>query len=58
MLSARAVAHSAAALALRATPITEPRLVSTLSIAASAQRPSTPIQQAAIALIEELARLE
>ena len=56
VLSPRALRRVDAALPLQSRPITEPRLVSTLAIATSGQRPSTPIQKAAIALIEELAR--
>jgi len=55
VLSRRAVARAESAAKLAVTPITAPRLVSTLSIATSAQRPSTPIQQATIALVAELA---
>jgi len=56
VLSPRAVQRAEAGLKLQARPIVHPRLTSALAIATSAQRPSTPIQQAAIALIEELAR--
>jgi LysR family nitrogen assimilation transcriptional regulator len=56
VLSPRALGRAEAPLALQNTPIVRPRLVSTLSIATSAQRPSTPIQKATIALIEEHAR--
>jgi LysR family nitrogen assimilation transcriptional regulator len=56
VLSPRALRRVDAALPLQSRPITEPRLVSTLAIATSGQRPSTPLQKAAIALIEELAR--
>jgi LysR family nitrogen assimilation transcriptional regulator len=55
VLSPRALERTKLAPALAARPIVQPRLASTLAIATSAQRPITPIQQAAIALVEELA---
>ena len=55
VLSPRALRRTDPAPALNARPIVQPRLTSTLAIATSAQRPITPIQQATIALIEELA---
>jgi len=39
---------------LVARPIVQPALTSSLAIVVSSQRPSTPVQHAAIALIEEL----
>lgn len=56
VLSQRALDGAAVARRLVSWPIMQPRLRSALVIATSAQRPSTPIQQAAIALIEEVAR--
>jgi len=55
VLSPRALQRTEAAPALQLRPIVQPRLTSTLTIATSAQRPSTRIQQVAIGLIEELA---
>jgi len=55
VLSPRALQRTQAAPALQLRPIVLPRLSSTLTIATSAQRPSTRIQQVAIGLIEELA---
>lgn len=53
VLSSRALGKTPAP-PLTSRPIVQPRLTSTLAIATSAQRPVTTIQQAAIALIEEL----
>lgn len=55
VLSPRALRRTDPGPTLSARPIVQPRLTSTLAIATSAQRPITPIQQATIALIEELA---
>jgi LysR family nitrogen assimilation transcriptional regulator len=55
VLSPRALDGEAVARKLAARPIASPGLTSVLAIATSAQRPSTPIQQATTALIEELA---
>jgi hypothetical protein len=55
VLSPRALRRTDPGPALNSRPIVQPRLTSTLAIATSAQRPITPIQQATIALIEELA---
>jgi LysR family nitrogen assimilation transcriptional regulator len=56
VLSPRALEGAAVARRLVARPIVQPRLAITLAIATSAQRPSTPLQQAAVALIEHAAR--
>ena len=56
VLSARALDGAAVARKLVARPIVRPRIASTLAIATSAQRSSTPLQQATVALIEETAR--
>ncbi len=55
VLSPRALDGEAVARRLTARPIVSPKLTSVLAIATSAQRPATPIQQAIVALIEELA---
>ena len=55
VLSPRALRRTDPEPALNSRPIVQPRLTSTLAVATSAQRPITPIQQATIALIEELA---
>ena len=54
VLSPRALHGGDAARRLCARAIVQPRLMSKLAIATSAQRPSTPIQQRAIELIERL----
>ena len=41
---------------LHSRTIIQPQLKSALAIVASAQRPSTPLQQATIAMIEALAK--
>ncbi len=56
VLSPRALAGAAVARRLASLPIVKPRIASTLAIATSAQRPSTPLQQAAVALIEATTR--
>lgn len=55
VLSRRALEGADAARRLTARPIVQPKLKTALFIATSAQRPSTPIEQATVALIEELA---
>lgn len=55
VLSPRALQGAEAAKRLRARTIVQPQLKSALAVATSAQRPSTPLQEAAIALIEEFA---
>ena len=54
VLSRRAVEASDIGRQLVARPIVQPLLTSSLAIVVSAQRPSTPVQDAAIALIESL----
>jgi LysR family nitrogen assimilation transcriptional regulator len=54
VLSRRAIEASDAGRQLVARPIVQPPLTTTLAIVVSAQRPSTPVQDAAIALIESL----
>ena len=54
VLSRRAIEASDAGRQLVARPIVQPPLTTTLAIVVSAQRPSTPVQAAAIALIESL----
>jgi len=54
VLSPRAIEASDAGRQLVARPIVQPPLTTTLAIVVSAQRPSTPVQAAAIALIELL----
>lgn len=54
ILSPRAVRSAEVARKLVARPIVQPALTSSLAIVVSSQRPSTPVQHAAIALIEEL----
>lgn len=56
VLSPRALEGADVARRLVSRPIVRPRLASTLAIATSAQRPSTPLQQATVALIEDAAR--
>jgi LysR family nitrogen assimilation transcriptional regulator len=55
VLSPRALQGAEAAKRLRARTIVQPQLKSALAVATSAQRPSTPLQDAVIALVEELA---
>ena len=55
MLPLRALQGAAAAPRLAATAVVQPPLKSALAIVTSAQRPSTPLQQAAMRMIEELA---
>ena len=54
ILSPRAVPDDETGRRLHARPIVQPVLASTLALATSAQRPSTPLQQAAIALLREV----
>ena len=54
MLSRRAVHAADVARRLVARPIVQPPLTSSLAIVVSAQRPSTPVQDAAVALVSEL----
>jgi LysR family transcriptional regulator, nitrogen assimilation regulatory protein len=54
VLSARALDSAEATRLLYARAIVQPRLLSKLALATSAQRPSTPIQQRTIELIERL----
>ncbi len=54
VLSPRALHGGEAGRRLCARAIVQPRLMSKLAIATSAQRPSTPIQQRVIELIERL----
>ncbi|MEO8485026.1 MAG: LysR substrate-binding domain-containing protein [Betaproteobacteria bacterium] len=56
ILSPRAVRTAEVARRLVARPIVHPRLTSSLAIGVSAQRPSTPVQEAAVALIASLLR--
>ena len=56
VLSPRALDGADVARRLVSRPIVRPRLSSTLAIATSAQRPSTPLQQATVTLIEDAAR--
>jgi LysR family nitrogen assimilation transcriptional regulator len=56
VLSPRALHGTAVAERLRTRTIVQPRLKSALAIVTSAQRPSTPLQEATIAMIEALAR--
>jgi LysR family nitrogen assimilation transcriptional regulator len=56
VLSPRALDGADVARRLMSRPIVRPRLASTLAIATSAQRPSTPLQQATVTLIEDAAR--
>ena len=56
VLSARALDGADVARKLIARPIVQPRISSTLAMAISAQRPSTPLQQATVALIEGIAK--
>lgn len=54
VLSPRAMHGESAARKLRAQPIVQPALTSTLHIAVSAQRPTTPLQAACVLLIAAL----
>ena len=54
VLSPRALAGTAMADRLHARTIVQPQLRTALAIVTSAQRPSTPLQKATIAIIEEL----
>ncbi len=54
VLSPRALHSAETARLLWARAIVQPRLTSRLALATSAQRPSTPIQQRTIELIERL----
>jgi len=56
VLSPRALDGADVARRLVSRPIVRPRLSSTLAIATSAQRPSTPLLQATVTLIEDAAR--
>lgn len=55
VLSSRALLGAATADRLHSRTIVQPQLKSALAIVTSAQRPSTPLQKAVIAMIEELA---
>jgi LysR family transcriptional regulator, nitrogen assimilation regulatory protein len=55
VLSPRALHGAASAPRLHARTIVQPQLASTLAVVTSAQRPSTPLQKAVIAMIEKLA---
>jgi LysR family nitrogen assimilation transcriptional regulator len=55
VLSPRALHDAALAQRLHARTIVQPQLKSALAIVTSAQRPSTPLQRAAVALLEALA---
>jgi LysR family nitrogen assimilation transcriptional regulator len=55
VLPPRALQGAATAARLAAAAIVAPQLSSALAIVTSAQRPSTPLQQAVVAMIEELA---
>jgi LysR family nitrogen assimilation transcriptional regulator len=55
VLSSRALTGAATAGRLRSRTIVQPQLRSALAIVTSAQRPSTPLQKATIAVIERLA---
>jgi len=54
VLSPRALSSAEAARVLCARAIVQPRLASRLAVVTSAQRPSTPIEQRTIELIERL----
>jgi len=56
VLSPRALHGADIARRLMSREIVRPRLATTLSIATSSQRPSTPLQRATVALIESAAR--
>jgi LysR family nitrogen assimilation transcriptional regulator len=55
VLSPRALANGTTAPRLHSRTIVEPQLKSALAIVTAAQRPSTPLQRATIAMIERLA---
>ena len=55
VLSSRALAGADTAKRLQSRTIVQPQLKISLAVVTSAQRPSTPLQDAAVALIEELA---
>ena len=55
VLSPRALHGAATAQLLHCRTIVQPQLKSALAIATSAQRPSTPLQKATIAMIEAMA---
>jgi LysR family nitrogen assimilation transcriptional regulator len=54
VLSPRALVNVDAARNLHARAIVQPRLLSKLALVTSAQRPSTPIQQRTVELMERL----
>lgn len=54
ILSRRAASATDVARKLVARPIVQPALLSSLALAVSAQRPATPVQDAAVALVTEL----
>lgn len=54
ILSRRAASATDLARKLLARPIVQPALTSSLALAVSAQRPATPVQEAAVALVTEL----
>jgi LysR family nitrogen assimilation transcriptional regulator len=54
VLSPRALHGESAARKLRARPIVQPPLRSTLNVAISAQRPATPLQTACVGLVTAL----
>jgi LysR family nitrogen assimilation transcriptional regulator len=56
VLSPRALDGADVAKKLVTRPIVQPRIKSTIAIATSAQRPSTPLLQATVALVEDAAR--
>ena len=56
VLSPRALIGADVARRLASRPIVRPHIASTLAIVTSSQRPTTPLQQAAVALIEDAAR--
>ena len=56
VLSSRALHDAAMAQRLASRTIVQPQLKSALAIVTSALRPSTPLQQATIAMIDALAR--
>ncbi|MCC7040557.1 MAG: LysR family transcriptional regulator [Burkholderiales bacterium] len=54
ILSRRAASATDVARKLVARPIVQPALLSSLALAVSAQRPATPVQDAAVALVTEI----
>jgi LysR family nitrogen assimilation transcriptional regulator len=58
VLSRRAIEGAEIRRKLVARPIVQPSLTTSLALAVSAQRPSTPVQDAAVALVTELARAD